>query len=212
MMKFDLHVHSKYSSDGVLDPENIVRIARKRGLAGIAVTDHNTIRGGIEAARYASDDFQVIPGAEILTDHGEVIGLFLSREIKPSSLDEVIRQIREQGGMVIVPHPFDKLRHNAFALTTEHARVVDAIEAVNARCVFSRYNKQAMQFAVDHDLPVVGGSDAHFAQEIGLAGIQTDSTDIRKAILGRNIQVYGRRSSIVNHVRTKALKWSRRNN
>jgi hypothetical protein len=114
--------------------------------------------------------------------------------------------------MVIVPHPFDRLRHAAFAITDEYAGVVDAIEVLNARCVFGSDNKKALSFAQAHNLPVVGGSDAHFAQEIGLAGVQTDADDLRQAILACKTQVYGRRSSWLNHIRTKALKWSKKSN
>jgi len=89
-MKLDLHIHSKYSSDGVLDPEKIVKIAAKRGLNGVAITDHNTIIGGLKAKNYETEDFKVIVGSEISTERGEIIGLFLKEEIKPGNVQEVI--------------------------------------------------------------------------------------------------------------------------
>ena len=93
-MKYDLHIHSKYSSDGVLDPEKIVKIAAKRGLNGVAITDHNTIIGGLKAKNYETEDFKVIVGSEISTERGEIIGLFLKEEIKPGNVQEVsIREV-----------------------------------------------------------------------------------------------------------------------
>ena len=97
-MKYDLHIHSKYSSDGVLDPEKIVKIAIKRGLNGVAITDHNTIIGGLKAKNYETEDFKVIVGSEISTERGEIIGLFLKEEIKPGNVQEVISEIKEQNG------------------------------------------------------------------------------------------------------------------
>ncbi len=94
-MKYDLHIHSKYSSDGVLDPERIVRIAMKRGLNGIAITDHNTIKGGLKTKKYENADFTVIVGSEISTERGEIIGLFLEEEVKSTNVQEVITEIKE---------------------------------------------------------------------------------------------------------------------
>ena len=205
-MKSDLHIHSKYSDDGILDPEEIIRIAKDRGLNAIAITDHNTIRGGQEAQKYEASDLKVIIGAEIMTEKGEITGLFLSEEVKARHFLDVIAEIKAQGGLVIVPHPFDELRHSAFHITSEYANLVDAIEGFNSRCIFQRYNRKAVEFAAQYNLPVVGGSDAHYANEIGLGGIITKSDDIRKAIMDNNLTLFGKRSSVMNHVRTKVRK------
>lgn len=205
-IKIDLHVHSKYSDDGVLEPEEIVRTARKRGLNGIAVTDHDTIRGSEEAKKYETEDFKVIMGAEIMTEKGEVTGLFLCKEIKARRFEDVIAEIKAQGGLVIVPHPFDELRRSAFHVTQEYVNLVDAIEAFNSRCVLRRYNRRAFEFAAQYNLPVVSGSDAHYAIEIGLGGIITHSYDIKGAILQQDLSIFGKRSSVINHARTKIRK------
>jgi len=205
-LKSDLHIHSKYSDDGILDPEEIVRIAKDRGLNAIAITDHNTIKGGQEAQKYETSDLKVIIGAEIMTEKGEITGLFLSEEVKARHFLDVIAEIKAQGGLVIVPHPFDELRHSAFHITSEYANLVDAIEGFNSRCIFQRYNRKAVEFAAQYDLPVVGGSDAHYANEIGLGGIITESDDIRRAIIDNNLTLFGKRSSVMNHVRTKVRK------
>lgn len=209
-MKYDLHIHSKYSSDGVLEPEKIVRVAQKRGLDGIAITDHNTIRGGQEAKKYETKDFKVIIGAEIMTEKGEITGLFLSKDIKSREAEGVINEIKEQGGIVVIPHPFDRLRHSAFHPIEEYIKLTDAIEGFNSRCVFEGDNKKAIESATKYDLPVIAGSDAHYPNEIGKAGITTGTNDVREAILRKNIKMFGRRSSLLNHVRTKLLKTWRR--
>lgn len=205
-----MHIHSKYSRDGVLDPEEIIRIARKKGLDGMAITDHNTIRGGQEAKQYETGDFQVIVGAEIATDKGEVTGLFLSKEVTSRHLQDVIAEIKAQGGLVIIPHPFDELRRSSFHITEEYAALVDALEGFNSRCSLQRFNGKALEFAVQHNLPVIAGSDAHYGNEIGLGGIITDTDDIRQAITRGNLTLFGKRSSVLNHVRTKIRKLRRK--
>ena len=87
-MKFDFHTHSKYSSDGYVDPKILVKVAAKVGLSGIAVTDHNTIKGGLEAKKYENNEIEVIVGSEILTDKGEIIGIFLTDEINSKNFFE----------------------------------------------------------------------------------------------------------------------------
>jgi predicted metal-dependent phosphoesterase TrpH len=205
-MKLDLHIHSKYSSDGILEPVRIIRTAIKTGLGGIAITDHNTVKGGIEAKQYETDELMVIVGSEVKTERGEIIGLFLSQEINSRNARDVASEIKSQGGIVIIPHPFDKLRHSAFHPTEDDLEFIDAIEVYNSRAIFNSYNREAMEFAGKHNLPVVAGSDAHFANEIGNAGIIIEGDDIRGAILGNYTKIFGKRSPLMNHVGTKVLK------
>jgi len=205
-MKYDLHIHSKYSSDGVLDPEKIVKIAIESGLNGIAITDHNTIKGGIKAKKYETEDFKVIVGSEIMTERGEITGLFLSEEIKSKDVQDVISEIKDQKGIVIIPHPFDELRHSAFRPTEEDINFIDCIEGFNSRCVLQKYNDRAVEFGTKHNLTIVGGSDAHFLNEIGEGGIITEAEDIREAIMKNDVKVFGKRSPLVNHAGTKVLK------
>jgi len=205
-MKYDLHIHSKYSSDGILEPEKIIKIATKRGLSGIAIIDHNTIKGGLEAKKYETEDFKIIVGSEISTERGEIIGLFLEGEVKPTDVQEVISEIKEQNGIIIIPHPFDELRHSAFHPTVEDEKFIDGIEGFNSRCVFQKYNKKAVEFASKHNLTIAAGSDAHFSNEIGNAGIITETEDIREALMKNEVKIFGKRSSLVNHIGTKVLK------
>jgi hypothetical protein len=208
-MKYDLHSHSKYSPDGFLDPEKIVKIAIRRGLNGIAITDHNTINGGLKAKKYENEDFTVIIGSEIMTERGEIIGLFLEEDVKSKDVQDVISEIKDQNGIIIIPHPFDELRHSAFHPTDEDAKFIDCIEGFNSRCVFQKYNKKAVEFAMKYKLAITAGSDAHFAREIGNAFILVESSgeeELREKILKKEINFKGKLSNPLNHVGTKVLK------
>lgn len=203
---YDMHVHSKYSFDSCLELEKIIKIAIKRGFDGISITDHNTIKGGLEAKKYETDDFKIIIGSEISTERGDVIGIFLSEEIQSNDFYRVISEIKDQNGIIIIPHPFDESRHSALNPTDEDIKNIDCIEGFNSRCIYQRYNINAIEFGKRHKIPITAGSDAHFANEIGNAGIITDSEDLREAILKNEIRIFGKQSSIVNHVGTKVLK------
>ncbi len=205
-MKYDLHIHSRYSSDSILEPEKIAKTAVKRGLDGIAITDHNTIKGGLKAKKYETEDFTVIVGSEISTERGEIIGLFLEKEVKSKDVQEVIFEIKDQNGIIIIPHPFDELRHSAFHPAEEDVEFIDCIEGFNSRCIHQKYNEKAAEFGTKHGLAITAGSDAHFSNEIGNAGIITETEDVKEALMKNDIKIFGKRSSLVNHVGTKVLK------
>ena len=164
---FDMHVHTKYSGDGRLEPAELIKICRKSGLSGVAVTDHNTIAGGIETSKIVGD-VEVIVGAEIMTDFGEVIGYHLTQEIRSRRIGEVIDEIKAQGGYLSVPHPFDTLRKGSLdqGKLREITKYLDFIEACNARS-FWFCNKRAGEYAARNAVPVLGGSDAHMGFEVG---------------------------------------------
>ncbi len=210
-MKYDLHVHSKYSKDGYLEPKSIVKKACKIGLNGLAITDHNTIKGGLKTLKYQKDNIQVIVGSEISTDRGEVIGLFLDEEIKSDVFMEVVQEIRDQNGVVILPHPFDAIRRNGIMPTEEDVPSVDCVEVYNSRCLLEKFNHKAWDFAVTNNLQISAGSDAHFAGEIGKAGIKTDMVidhleELRELLLQGNMTFFGEKSNIINLGLTKVLK------
>jgi hypothetical protein len=197
-MKYDFHTHSKYSADGRGEPELMVKKAIAQGLSGIAVTDHNTIRGGVEAKKYETSDFEVIVGSEIMTDRGEVIGLFLSEEVKYRSFMDVVDEIKDQNGFVVVPHPFDTIRGKSVFPKEEDVRFIDNMEVFNSRCVLTNYNKKAEDFAGKNAVNIIAGSDAHFLREIGSGGVVTESEDIYEAVAKGDFKVFGRRSTPVN--------------
>ena len=201
-----MHIHSKYSSDGILDVKEIIKTAIKRGLDGIAITDHNTIKGGMEAKKYKTANLEIIVGSEIMTEKGEIIGLFLTEEITSNNLKEVIQAIKDQDGIIIIPHPFDEKRHSSFFPGEKDEKFYDGIEAYNSRCIFQKYNENAIGFAKKFKLAITAGSDAHFGNEIGNAGIITEKEDIREAIRKNDIRIFGNRTLLTNHGLTKVLK------
>jgi predicted metal-dependent phosphoesterase TrpH len=206
MAKFDLHIHSKYSSDGIMSTKTIIKTAIKNHLNGIAITDHNTIKGGLEAKKYETEDFKVIVGSEIMTNQGEVIGLFLSEEIMSKNLIDVLSEIKAQNAIIAIPHPFDEMRHSALQPNEELAQQIDCIEGFNSRCIFQKYNEKAAKYATKHNLPLIAGSDAHFKNEIGNAGIITECEDLREAIIKGDVGIFGKQSMLINHAFTKGLK------
>ncbi len=170
-MIIDLHVHTKYSRDASIEPDELFRVAKARGLDGIAVTDHDTTKGW---ERFPDGDgFAVIRGIERTTDRGSVIGLFLNEGIEARGFWEAIDEIRGQGGVVVLPHPCDRFRGDSPKVDTLDRRLleatVDAVEVFNARCLLGRFNKDADRLAEDLGKHKVGGSDAHTVGEVGNA-------------------------------------------
>jgi len=166
LIRVDLHNHTHSSPDSILSPHRFVQEVRRRGLDVVAVTDHNTIRGAL-AVRELSEQ-PVIIGEEVKSADGEILGLFLSEEVpKGLAASETIARIKEQGGLVGVPHPFDSLRlalrEDVMLSVIER---IDFIEALNARMVFSAHNDKARDFAAAHALPTTAGSDAHSPWEV----------------------------------------------
>jgi len=164
---FDMHVHTKYSKDSALEPEDIIKTCRKKRLSGVAVTDHDTIRGGLETKKIAGD-IDVIVAAEMKTDYGEIIGYHLNEEIKSRRIEEVIDGIKQQGGYVSVPHPFDTLRKSSIdqVKLREVVKRLDFVEGMNGRSLWF-FNRRAKRFAGDNGIPILAGSDAHMKFEVG---------------------------------------------
>ena len=205
-MKIDLHTHTRRSKDCCSDYGRIIEAVQRAGLDGIAVTDHNEFDGALELKKRAP--FVVIPGEEIKTSAGEIIGLFLEEKI-PAKLDplETVKRIREQGGLVYVPHPFDELRGSrierwALDLIRPH---IDLLEVFNARNALGRYNRRAIDYAREHSLRAGAGSDAHTCPEYGHAYVDVppfrDAEGFRGAMASGTW--YGRLSSPLVHVRTR---------
>lgn len=223
LYRLDLHSHTGHSSDSLLPAADLLAQAALRGLFAIAVTDHNTLGGALQAQALAErmperfGGVRVIVGEEVKTNEGEVIGLFLSHEIpRGLSPQETIQRIRDQGGLVVIPHPFDRLRGSRLreAATYRWATHVDAIETFNARTTFPADNRLAWEFAQSHGLPGTGGSDAHVASEVGSAYLELDEPPVLTAG-GLRAQlppgrVAGRLSTPLVHVASKLAKWRKR--
>jgi len=125
MMRFDLHVHSRKSYDSFSSVENIIRYAKKRRLKGIAITDHEHFLSDGDIDCHLGDDFWVIKGAEMYTELGDIIGLFLSKPLKSGSSSDLIHEIHDQGGIAILAHPFKRTNHNYPEKILE---MIDAVE------------------------------------------------------------------------------------
>lgn len=161
-MKFDLHIHSNYSYDSLLDPKFIIKVSKLKGLDGIAITDHNSIKGAIKAKRYNKDkDFHVIVRSEIKTEFGDIIGLYLNKDIKSKKIEVVIEEIKEQGGVSILAHPYRQYKY-----PEQIINLVDFVEAFNARSK-KKQNQDALKIALKYKKPITAGIDAHFFFEIG---------------------------------------------
>ncbi|HEO63771.1 MAG TPA: PHP domain-containing protein [Candidatus Omnitrophica bacterium] len=165
----DWHIHSSYSRDSRTLPANIVDRAVKRGLKKICVLDHNTIQGGLKAREYAKGkDIEVVVGAEIETDKGEIAGVGLTDEIKSRKLLDVIAEIKNQGAKVLIPHPYGSIRRTKRCYMLEEvAPFSDYIELYNGRSFFNFSTKKTRRLIKEFGLIPVSGSDAHFAFEIG---------------------------------------------
>jgi predicted metal-dependent phosphoesterase TrpH len=167
----DLHCHSRGSFDCLSAPKEIVRAASERGLTHLAITDHDRIDVALEARHMAPADLTVIVGEEVKTRDGDLICIFLEHAIPPGmSAAETIAAAREQGGLVGIPHPFDRMRGSLLreAAMASLAPLVDWVETHNARVV-GHGNEDAADFALEHERPGISVSDAHSIMEIGVA-------------------------------------------
>ncbi|PDW04380.1 CehA/McbA family metallohydrolase [Candidatus Viridilinea mediisalina] len=191
----DLHLHTNYSSDGSTTVPELLARAAALNLQVVAVTDHDTIAGAREAQRLAdSYGVEVIVGEEVTTRDGHVLALFIEEQLPPGRpFTETIAAVRDQGGLVIAPHPFglfvsslglvgwsQQQRHPAWG------QLVDAIEVFNAGLWRSQSNTLATQFATTHGIPMVGGSDSHHLATVGMGFTRfpgRTAADLRRAIL-----------------------------
>ena len=168
-VRIDLHVHTRHSHDSAAPVASVLQRCRDSGLGLVAITDHDNIRGGLEA-RERADGFPVIVGEEIKTARGDIIGLFLEKPVPPRLTPlETVKRVKEQGGLVGIPHPLDRVRPTAMGRQSimEILPWVDFMEGFNSHTLLSRDNRRGLEFAVGHTLPVVACSDSHSALELG---------------------------------------------
>ena len=210
MLRVDLHMHTQFSPDSLVSPERLVARCQKVGLSCIAVTDHNTTEG----ARVVKDiaPFLVIVGEEVRTSEGEVTGLFLTETIPEGlSIGETARRIKDQGGLVSIPHPFDRFRGEVISRRglDEVVQYADIVEVFNARNNLSADDRKALDFAREHGLLTSGVSDAHTTMELGRTYVEMPDFDGTpegfKLALAQG-KIVGRRTSPLIHVVTSLTK------
>jgi predicted metal-dependent phosphoesterase TrpH len=204
-MKIDLHCHSYYSNDGISSPEKLIKTALKRGLDGIALTDHNTTQGWKEAIEVAKKlNAILVLGEEIKIKKegktvGEILAYFIKEEIDPKgkTIEDVIQEIKKQGGIAIIAHPFSWRKK--FRELEKYKNLVDGIEVFNARSQTKKGNKKSFEFAEKNNLAMTAGSDAHSHFEIGNAYIEAEAKnldELKEAILKKKVKIQGRQSPI----------------
>jgi predicted metal-dependent phosphoesterase TrpH len=170
LFKADFHLHSEYSGDCKTTLEQIIQACQRKGINCIALSDHNSIEGALKLKEIAP--FYVIVAEEILTTGGEIMGMFLTEKVpRDLSIEESIRRIKSQGGLLCAQHPYDKVRSDSLKseVMNKIADQIDLVEVFNARTLFRGSSQQARKFAAEHHLPASAGSDAHTPSEIGNA-------------------------------------------
>lgn len=200
-MILDLHCHTQYSFDCRSPLPAVLRAARRRGLDALAITDHDTIEGALEAQRRAGGHPLIIIGQEITTDAGDIIGLFLLEPVTSRDALEVIAHIREQGGVAVLPHPFQKTP----SVPEEVARRLHACEGFNARYATiarvrdGRGDERSMHLAQEYGLTVVASSDAHTPRDVGRGRTIVSAATLeeaRRALLAGRTAIEGERPSL----------------
>jgi predicted metal-dependent phosphoesterase TrpH len=212
-VRVDLHCHTHKSSDSGNSYRSLIAACQRRAIDVLAITDHNRIEGALEFAEQAP--FPVIVGEEIKSREGEIIGLFLRDFIPPNlSPEETVDEIKRQGGVVYVPHPFDRVRRSVIKRDALMRIVpsVDALEVLNARIHIEKDNAEAVRFADERGLLKGAGSDAHIAWEVGRAGIEmpefSDAASFKESL--KHAQVFGRPAHPAVHLASTFQKYRKK--
>jgi len=210
---FDLHMHTYHSKDGFQSPYNLFKMMKKKGLRGVAPTEHwraATLKVIQREGRF------ILPACEYKSsDYGELIGLFISEHVEDRTFAEIAEDVHAQNGLIILPHPMDPLRKHAAirrGLPEESIiKHVDLIEGINSRCIINLFNTRAQKLAKRLNKPVTAGSDGHSFLEMGhartwLQDIET-ADDIYRELKDGRTQISGYPSIFFWHIPT--MLWQR---
>lgn len=212
-MKIEFHVHTRYSSDSILNKYFILLMCKIKKIAGIAITDHNEIKGALKYKKFLEKHkVNVIVGEEIFTTEGEIIGLFLKEKIEPFlSPKETIKQIREQSGLVYIPHPYDIKRKKSVLkeqYIQQFSNQIDLIEVHNGRNISNDYSTKQKNIADRYNILSIIGSDAHTFFELGRNYVTFENTiskeNLRESI--KNAKFVTKECIGFSHIYTKYIK------
>jgi predicted metal-dependent phosphoesterase TrpH len=178
MVNIEMHSHTCFSHDGFITPRTFTRQCQKRGLDCVCITDHDCLKSTKEFAKWTP--IRIVPGQEITTGQGDIIGLFLKEEIPPHlGIEATIEKISSQAGIVYLPHPFDEFRRSAVKLqdAEKFKDRIDIVEVFNSRTFNPRYCAMALDFAKKNGLAIAVGSDSHHHLELGNAFMRMEDFD-----------------------------------
>lgn len=212
-VKVDLHVHSFDSADCNIKPKDIEKVLSEKKLDIMAVTDHNIIRTAFSLQEQWGD--RIIVGEEIMTQEGEVIGLFLKKEIKKGfDIIKTVDMIKEQNGIVLIPHPFDLLRSGVGDSVQKVIKFVDIIEVFNGRTVVDKFNNKALEFSIKNKIFGVSCSDAHVVGEIGRNYVEIKPFlgrfELLKSLECPNLKLIKKRTTLGYRAQTTLYKIKKR--
>jgi predicted metal-dependent phosphoesterase TrpH len=205
-LRIDCHVHTADSYDSSATVEAIVRQAEAVGIDGFVVTDHDRIERSLRAAERASDYGLIgIPGVEVSTADGHLLAIGVTSRPEPGwSLDRTVETVRHDGGVAVIPHPFQRTRHGVSAAAVS---ACDGVEVFNAHSLTGVRNAQAMRFARANNYPRFGGSDAHRPSFVGrgLTYVETDrrrptAVDVLDAMRAGRVRAGGRRTPSLRYL------------
>ena len=211
----DFHMHTYYSKDCNTPPELLAKRAVAVGLTCIAVTDHNTIKGALEVQKLAPPELKVIVAEEIKTPYGEITGFFL-KQLVPRDLSpiETCKRIKDQGGLVSIPHPYDRVRRSVLKeeMLESIMDYIDIVEVFNSRTTLITDSNRALDFAKAHNFLTGAGSDAHTAWELGHVHVEmppfTTVEGFKDSL--RHAKIHGRRTTPLVHIITTLTKWRKK--
>jgi hypothetical protein len=211
LIKADLHVHTWHSIDSNMSYGQLIKACQAKGINCVAVADHGTTRGARDLQKISP--FKIIVCEEVLTPYGEIMGMFLQEDI-PAKLPvaDAVKAIREQGGLINIPHPFDRVRPSAFRnlkMLESIAGQIDIIEVFNSRSLFPGAESRARAFAAKHNKIISYGSDGHSPSEIGCACVEMDAFNTHEEFLSAlsSATLYGRKSSPLIHIISSAARF-----
>ena len=207
-LKADFHMHTHYSVDSSLPPEELVKKAREVGLDVVGVADHDTCRGALDVRMIAEGNPLVLIGQEVKTREGDLLVFGVEKDLKPRRpLGETCEEAKKLGGFLIIPHPFDIFRDGVGKHLEGVLGYVDAVEGFNSMCMMEKFNSEARAFAKAHGKPVVAGSDSHFRSDIGSAYTILDCEKTEASVLDAvrkgKTELFGMKKGIKKRILSK---------